>query len=87
MSPDLTARVAASRAAQGLPPVVTDPAVLSRAGALLRLAQQPLARSSACRMNASSTPGTHRERPAGGALLCAGAVGTTRLAGWSTCPV
>ncbi len=39
MRPDLIVRVAQSRAAQGLPPTVTDPAALRRAGALLRLAQ------------------------------------------------
>lgn len=37
MSPDLAARVAASRADQGLPPVIVDPAALSKCGALLRL--------------------------------------------------
>ncbi len=37
MSPDLVVRVAASRAAQGLPAVVTDLATLSKAGELLRL--------------------------------------------------
>jgi hypothetical protein len=42
MTPDeLRERVAASRAAQGLPPVITDPAILSRAGVLLRLAATP----------------------------------------------
>ncbi|HEV7627430.1 MAG TPA: hypothetical protein VGO89_13115 [Streptomyces sp.] len=38
MSPELRAFVAASRAKQGLPPVVTDPAALERAAAALRLA-------------------------------------------------
>jgi hypothetical protein len=36
-SPELRAKVAASRAAQGLPPVVTDPATLERVAAVLRL--------------------------------------------------
>lgn len=38
MSPELRAFVAASRAKQGLPPVVTDPGALERAAAALRLA-------------------------------------------------
>lgn len=37
MSPDLAQRVALSRAAQGLPAVVADPATLAKVGALLRL--------------------------------------------------
>jgi hypothetical protein len=36
-SPELRAYVVASRAAQGLPPVVTDPATLERVAAVLRL--------------------------------------------------
>jgi hypothetical protein len=36
-SPELRAKVAASRDAQGLPPVVTDPATLERVAAVLRL--------------------------------------------------
>jgi hypothetical protein len=34
-------RVAATRAAQGLPPTVEDPAALERAAAVLRLAPAP----------------------------------------------
>lgn len=41
MVSDLVARVTESRAVQGLPPVVEDPAALSKCGALLR----PLAAS------------------------------------------
>lgn len=37
MTPDIAAVVAASRAAQGLPPVVTDPLVLRRLSVLLEL--------------------------------------------------
>jgi hypothetical protein len=40
-SPELRAYVAASRAAQGLPPVVTDPATLERVAAVLRLVALP----------------------------------------------
>lgn len=37
ITPELRAKVAASRAAQGLPPVITDPATLERVAAVLRL--------------------------------------------------
>ena len=37
MSPDEWARVVASRASQGLPPTVQDPAALERAAAALRV--------------------------------------------------
>jgi hypothetical protein len=40
-SPELRAKVAASRAAQGLPPVITDPAALERVAAVLRLVALP----------------------------------------------
>jgi hypothetical protein len=44
-SPELRAqvraKVAASRAAQGLPPVITDPATLERVAAVLRLVALP----------------------------------------------
>ena len=36
-SPEIRARVAASRAEQGLPPTVQDPATLERAAAALRV--------------------------------------------------
>jgi predicted DNA-binding transcriptional regulator AlpA len=36
-NPELRAYVAASRATQGLPPVITDPATLERVAAVLRL--------------------------------------------------
>jgi hypothetical protein len=42
-SPELRAYVAASRAAQGLAPVVTDPATLERVAAVLRLVSPPRA--------------------------------------------
>ncbi|MFZ0877817.1 MAG: hypothetical protein WAN20_25395 [Pseudonocardiaceae bacterium] len=37
-SPELRAKVARTRASQGLPPVITDPATLERVAAVLRLA-------------------------------------------------
>jgi hypothetical protein len=37
MNPELRAYVAASRARQGLPPTVQDPATLERVAALMRL--------------------------------------------------
>ena len=40
-SSGLRAYVAASRAAQGLPPVITDPATLERVAAVLRLVTLP----------------------------------------------
>jgi hypothetical protein len=39
MTPDIAAVVAASRRAQGLPPVVTDPIVLRKLGTILELRQ------------------------------------------------
>jgi hypothetical protein len=41
VTPELRAWVAASRAKQGLPPVVTDPAMLERAAAAFRLIKLP----------------------------------------------
>jgi len=51
-APDLVARVAESRAAQGLPPVVEDPAALSKCGRLLR----PLAASRKKRAGSEARP-------------------------------
>lgn len=36
-APTITERVAASRAAQGLPPTITDPQALARIAAVLRV--------------------------------------------------
>lgn len=40
-SPELRAKVARTRANQGLPPVITDPATLERVAAVLRLVALP----------------------------------------------
>ncbi|MGH3933562.1 MAG: hypothetical protein ACRDS1_01025 [Pseudonocardiaceae bacterium] len=42
MTPELRAYVAASRAAQGLPPTVEDPAILERVAAVFRLVAPPV---------------------------------------------
>jgi hypothetical protein len=39
--PSLRAKVARTRASQGLPPVITDPAILERVAAVLRLVALP----------------------------------------------
>jgi hypothetical protein len=38
ITPELRAKVTRTRAAQGLPPVITDPATLERVAAVLRVA-------------------------------------------------
>jgi hypothetical protein len=41
ITPELRAKVTRTRAAQGLPPVITDPATLERVAAVLRLVALP----------------------------------------------
>lgn len=55
MTPELRAYVAAERAAQGLPPTVTDPAMLERAAAAFRAMPYPPA-----------TPRTQRRKTTAG---------------------
>lgn len=62
-SPELRAKVVASRAAQGLPPVITDPATLERVAAVFRLVlPAPVMRSPRTRRRTAAA-----HRPQGGA--------------------
>lgn len=58
--PDITRRVAESRAAQGLPPKITDPAIIARIAAVCRVvdAAPPLSTDQVKTLRAAGFPST-----------------------------